>query len=166
MPKLSLLIVEDDEAVGLNLAAAAEDVGAAVVGPVGSVAEALARLDSGGIDGAVIDVRLQDRDVTPVALRLIEKGVPFVIHSGYALPDDLAAMYLEPRVVMKPADPEMVMNHVLHLVTSTRALAGPSGSALSMMVSALGVLDAEGERLAALHLQTAIDVLTGESSRA
>lgn len=166
MPKLSLLIVEDDEAVGLNLAAAAEDVGAAVVGPVGSVVEALARLESGGIDGAVIDVRLQDRDVTPVALRLIEKGVPFVIHSGYALPDDLSAMYLEPRVVMKPADPELVMNHVLHLVTSTRALAGPSGSALSMMVSALGLLDAEGERLAALHLQTAIDVLTGEGSRA
>lgn len=166
MPKLSLLIVEDDEAVGLNLAAAAEDVGADVVGPLSSVAEALVRLDSGGIDGAVIDVRLQDRDITPVALRLIEKGVPFVIHSGYALPDDLAAMYLEPRVVMKPADPELVMNHVLHLVTSTRALAAPSGSALGMMVSALGLLDAEGERLAAVHLQTAIDVLTGEGSQA
>jgi DNA-binding NtrC family response regulator len=166
MPKLSLLIVEDDEAVGLNLAAAAEDVGAAVVGPLSSVAEALVRLDSGGIDGAVIDVRLQDRDVTPVALRLIEKGVPFVIHSGYALPDGLAAMYLEPRVVMKPADPELVMNHVLHLVTSTRALAAPPGSALGMMVSALGLLDAQGERLAAVHLQTAIDVLTGEGSQA
>lgn len=165
MSKLALLIVEDDEAVGLNLAAAAEDVGAAVVGPVSSVAEALVRLDSGGIDGAVIDVRLQDRDITPVALRLIEKGVPFVIHSGYALPDDLAAMYLEPRVVMKPADPELVMNHVLRLVTSTRAVAGAAGSALSLMSSALGILDAEGERLAALHLQTAIDVLTRENAR-
>lgn len=165
MSKLALLIVEDDEAVGLNLAAAAEDVGAAVVGPVSSVAEALVRLDSGGIDGAVIDVRLRDRDITPVALRLIEKGVPFVIHSGYALPDDLAAMYLEPRVVMKPADPELVMNHVLRLVSSTRAVAEESGSALSLMSSALGILDAEGERLAALHLQTAIDVLTGEDAR-
>jgi two-component SAPR family response regulator len=161
MPKLSLLIVEDDEAIGLNLAAAAQDVGAAVVGPVGSVAEALDLLDLGGIDGAVIDVRLQDRDVTPVALKLIGKNVPFVIHSGYALPDELAAMYLEPQVVMKPADPETVMNHVLHLVAKARTLQGPAGSALTMMVSALGLLDSQGERLAAVHLQTAIDVLTG-----
>jgi DNA-binding NtrC family response regulator len=158
--QLSLLIVEDDEAIGLNLAAAAEDVGAAVVGPVSSVSEALACLDSGGIDGAVIDVRLSDSDITPVALKLIGNNVPFVIHSGYALPDELAGMYLEPRVVMKPADPETVLNHVLHLVATARTLAGPSGSALAMMVSALGLLDSQGERLAAVHLQSAIDVLT------
>lgn len=164
MSKLSLLIVEDDEAVGMNLAAAAEDAGAEVVGPVGTVAEALVRLAAGGIDGAVIDVRLQDSEITPVALRLMAKGVPFVIHSGYALPEELAEMYLEPRIVMKPADPDAVMNQVVRLVESARSLEGQSGAARALMVSALGMLDAAGERLAALHLQTAINVLSGEEA--
>lgn len=161
MSKLALLIVEDDEAVGLNLAAAAEDIGASVVGPVGSVAEAMARIDGGGIDGAVIDVRLQDRDSTPVMLRLVEKSVPFVVHSGFALPDDLAAMRPEPAVLMKPADPEAVMKHVLHLVETARGPEGPAAAALEKMEAALVLLDEADEALAAVHLQSAIDLVVG-----
>jgi CheY-like chemotaxis protein len=163
MSNLSVLIVEDDEAVGLNLAAAAEDVGASVVGPVHSVSEALVRLDSGGIDGAVIDVRLNDSDVTPVALRLREKAVPFVVHSGFALPDRLAAIRPEPQVLAKPADPEAVMMEVLRLVADARTPEGAPAEALGLMRAALTLLDAADEALAAAHLQMAIDTLTKAS---
>jgi DNA-binding NtrC family response regulator len=164
MQKLSLLIVEDDEAVGLNLVAAAEDAGARAIGPVGSVSEALLCLEAGGIDGAVIDIRLHDRDIMPVALRLVEKAVPFVVHSGYALPDELASMHPEPEVLMKPTDPDTVLNHLVHLVAMARDRATATDSALSMMVAALELLDAEGKILSAAHLQHAIDALKNEIS--
>lgn len=166
MQKRALLIVEDDEAIGANLVAAAEDVGASVVGPVESVSEALVRLDEGGIDGAVVDVRLQDRDVTPVVLRLVEKSVPFVIHSGYALPDQLAAMDLGRQIIMKPADPESVMNQVLDLIGNARSLAGSSDSTLSALIATLKTLDAQGESMAAIYVQSAIDVLVGSKTKA
>jgi DNA-binding NtrC family response regulator len=156
--------VEDDEAVGLNLAAAAEDVGASVVGPIASVAEALRRIDHGGIDGAVIDVRLQDRDSMPVILRLIERSLPFVVHSGFALPDKLAAVAPESRLVMKPADPEAVMNQILRLVAEVKAGESYSASALRMMEATLPLLDAAGETVAAAFLSSAMDqlIVSGE----
>jgi DNA-binding NtrC family response regulator len=158
MHKLAVLIVEDDEAVGLNLAAAAEDAGASVIGPVSSVSEALGHLEAGGIDGAVIDIRL-DRDVTPVCLKLVEKAVPFVYHSGYTIPDTLAAIQAKPQIVMKPADPETVVNQVLDLVDAAQARTRSSDPAFVMMVSALELLDARGDSVAAIHLQHAIDIL-------
>jgi len=41
------------------------------VGPVLTVAEALALIDTMAINAAVLDGQLADRDITPAALRLI-----------------------------------------------------------------------------------------------
>ena len=75
VPKpLSILIVEDEAMVALGLAFAAEDAGAIVVGPAASTIEALTLLAEQIVDAAILDVHLIDRDVTPVALALVDRS--------------------------------------------------------------------------------------------
>lgn len=76
-----------------------------VVGPFDTVSAALASLDSSPIDAAIIDANLLDRTVTPVAHRLLDLAIPFVIYSGTGLPDDLAASAPHSPLEMKPGRP-------------------------------------------------------------
>src|SRR3982751_6680450 len=80
-----LLIAEDEYMVAFDLAQFFEDGGAEVVGPVGSVKDALALVASEGgrIDGALLDINLHDDKVYPVADALSAAGVPFVFATGY-----------------------------------------------------------------------------------
>ena len=47
-----------------------------------SVAEALAACDSASFDVAILDVNLKGESVWPVATRLRELGIPFLLASG------------------------------------------------------------------------------------
>ncbi len=79
-----LLVVEDDYLMASELVYALEELGAAVAGPAGSVAEALALVEGDGrLDGAVLDVNLGGERVFPVADALMARGVPFVFATGY-----------------------------------------------------------------------------------
>jgi ABC-type sugar transport system substrate-binding protein len=53
--------------------------GGAVVGPVGSVERALARVRDGRLDGALLAVDLNEQPITPVAEALRERGVPVIL---------------------------------------------------------------------------------------
>jgi len=80
----SILIVEDEYMIATDTAQSVEQLGAAVIGPVGSVAEALALAASAPtIDAAVLDVNLRGEKVFPVADALRARGVPFVLATGY-----------------------------------------------------------------------------------
>jgi DNA-binding response OmpR family regulator len=109
---ISILVVEDEAMLALDLACAIEDLDGKVVGPVATVAEALSLLASEPVAAAVLDANLLDRDVTPVVLALIEKAVPFVVQTGKGLPDELAAVRPDIPVVFKPARPEVVLAHL------------------------------------------------------
>jgi CheY-like chemotaxis protein len=79
-----ILIVEDEFIVAYDLAQSFEQVGAEVVGPVGSVASALALLATETtLHIAVLDINLGSEKVYPVADAMRERGVPFVFATGY-----------------------------------------------------------------------------------
>jgi len=79
-----ILVVEDEYVIAVDLAASLEDLGVAVVGPVRSVAEALALIErEATLDAAVLDVNLGAEKVFPVARSLQARGVPFVFATGY-----------------------------------------------------------------------------------
>ena len=79
-----LLVVEDDYLVAMDLADELTDHGAQVVGPAGSVEEALALVAAdSAIDGAVLDINLRNEKVYPVAEALHARGIPFVFTTGY-----------------------------------------------------------------------------------
>jgi CheY-like chemotaxis protein len=79
-----VLVVEDEYFLAEDMARAVTELGAEIVGPVPDRAGALALLSSGEpIDAAVLDINLRGEPVFPVADALRERGVPFVLATGY-----------------------------------------------------------------------------------
>ena len=85
-----ILIVEDEFVVAMDLAFILEEAGYEVLGPVGSVAQALELLRHARPDAALLDVILRNGErVTPVARVLAAMDVPFLLASAQA-PEHLA----------------------------------------------------------------------------
>lgn len=106
---LRLLIVEDEFIIAFDLAQTLEDLGMAIVGPAGTVSQALALVEAEGahLDGAVLDVNLRDEQVFPVADALAARGIPFVFTTGYDAAI-LPARYADVPRCEKPVDKTVV----------------------------------------------------------
>jgi CheY-like chemotaxis protein len=79
-----ILIVEDEYFIASDVSRSMSAHGAKIVGPVGTVKEALDLLDDGRtVDGAVLDINLRGEHVYPVADRLAQSQVPFLFLTGY-----------------------------------------------------------------------------------
>lgn len=79
---LSVLIVEDESLIAMMLEDFLESLGHAVAGTCDSVPSALERVEEGGFDVAIVDVNLNGQQVWPVADRLADKGIPYVLATG------------------------------------------------------------------------------------
>ena len=79
----SILIVEDEPLIAMMLEDFLDTLGHRVVGTCESVEDALALVERGGFDVAIIDVQLKEgKTVWPVADRLADAGTPFVLATG------------------------------------------------------------------------------------
>jgi len=79
----AVLIVEDEPLIAMMLEDFLDSLGHQVVGTCESVAEALQRIDEGGIEVAIVDVHLKGGEpVWPVCDRLADVGVPFLLATG------------------------------------------------------------------------------------
>jgi len=78
-----ILVVEDEALVAMLIEDALTEAGATVIGPTRSVESALFSLAQGRIDAAVLDLNLAGVMSTVVAIALSERGIPFVVASGY-----------------------------------------------------------------------------------
>ena len=114
--QVSVLIVEDEPFVALDLATAVEEARGKVIGPAGNVHEALVLMEQYLVQAAVLDVNLSDRDVTPVAELLIEGGVPVIFYSGLALPAALQERFPSAAVFKKPTPPVQLLNKLVALM--------------------------------------------------
>jgi DNA-binding response OmpR family regulator len=109
----AVLIVEDNVYMALDLSQAVEESNGRVIGPVGTVAEALALIEDEPIAAALLDSQLADRDVTPVVMVLAAKGVPFVIHSSTGLPPEVEQLHPDVPLLAKPLHAEAVLTCLL-----------------------------------------------------
>lgn len=96
-----VLLVEDDPIIGMMLQDMLAELRCVPVGPAGSVAAALTLIDATPLDGAVLDCNLGTEDVWPVAIRLLEREVPFVFSTGYG-EANVATRYPGVPVLKKP----------------------------------------------------------------
>ncbi len=103
-----VLVVEDEPLIALDLETAIKDGQGIVIGPASCLADALRLADLELIDGAIIDLRLQEEVVTDVILRLRQRGVPCVIYTGQAESTSTKSWPDIP-VIDKPALPETVI---------------------------------------------------------
>lgn len=120
-----VLVVEDEPMIALDVELALQEAGYRVLGPVPSGNEALDILRKQRPDVAVLDIFLgRQRDlVTPVAARLKELRVPFLLTSvcedGEIAEDDVLAGSLN---LGKPTDTNRLLRHVARLMTAARVL--------------------------------------------
>ena len=104
----SILIVEDEPLIAMMLEDFLESLGHRVHGTCDTVAEALEQTDKGGFDLAILDVNLKGESVWPVATKLREKNVPFVIATGGHV-DPPPAEFANVPVIEKPYTVDRVM---------------------------------------------------------
>lgn len=99
-----VLVVEDEALVAMLVEDALLDAGFSVIGPAATVAEALDLLGQDKPDAAVLDLNLAGETSVPVADALAQRGIPFVVATGYGaagLPPEHPAA----PVLAKPYDP-------------------------------------------------------------
>ena len=78
-----ILIVEDEPLIAMMLEDFLDALDHQVAGTADTVAAALDLIGQGGCDGAILDVNLRAGETSwPVADRLAEAGIPFVIATG------------------------------------------------------------------------------------
>lgn len=80
----AVLVVEDEALVAMELADLLRQQGCHVLGPASSVERALALLATQRPDVALLDLNLGGKPGLPVAMALRDRGVPFVVMSGYS----------------------------------------------------------------------------------
>ena len=104
-----VLIVEDNVYLALDLSNAVESLNGRVVGPAGTIAEALSLVENHTIAAAVLGLEFPDSDVIPLARALIEKHVPFVVHADHYIPSSLSVLRPGIPVLIKPIRPQDVV---------------------------------------------------------
>jgi DNA-binding NtrC family response regulator len=115
---LAILIAEDQPLVALDLSQVVESLGGQVIGPVATVADAMICLREQHVAAAILDANLIDRDVTPLAIHLIDRGTPFVVYTGTGLPEELAQAHPNLPIIMKPAPAERVLNLLIERINN------------------------------------------------
>jgi CheY-like chemotaxis protein len=79
----TILIVEDEPLIAMMLEDFLDSLGHRIAGSCETVADALAIVEKGDFDVAIIDVQLKNGEkVWPVADRLADTGKPFILATG------------------------------------------------------------------------------------
>ncbi len=78
-----ILVVEDEFLIALDITGVLEQAGLAVVGPAGTVGDALTAIAQEEVHGALLDAHLAGEPVGRVADALKARGIPFAFVSGY-----------------------------------------------------------------------------------
>ena len=108
----SVLIVEDEAMIAMDLEMSLADMGWRVVGPTAHVAQALKLIETEAIGVGLLDYTLINETTEPVALALMERDIPVIFLSGDGVarrPEALSSC----KVMSKPVDITKVNNALL-----------------------------------------------------
>tara|TARA_R110000782_G_scaffold57258_18_gene119744 strand:+ start:39348 stop:43385 length:4038 start_codon:yes stop_codon:yes gene_type:complete len=96
-----VLVVEDNMLLATALVEELEELGVRVLGPANTLDKAMRLVEFEAPAAAILDVDLDGTKVYPLARRLRDRGVPFVLLTGYE-PRDLPADLQKSTVLSKP----------------------------------------------------------------
>ena len=113
-----ILVAEDEAVIAMDVAMAVRDAGGEVAGPVASVKQAIALIDTLPIVAAILDVNLTDGDVSPVVEILVAAGIPIILQSGLGLPPELAARFPRLTVLIKPCIATDLVTQLASLISN------------------------------------------------
>jgi two-component SAPR family response regulator len=115
-----VLVVEDELLLALEIERVLEEAGAAVIGPVATLHQALERIKAEQIDLALLDINLGGQQVFPAAEALVERKIPAVLTTGYSthvVPDHLRHL----QMINKPFDAAALCQTVARALRSNGA---------------------------------------------
>ncbi len=116
-----ILIVEDEPLIAMMLEDFLEVLDKQAAGVVDSVADALARIDEGEIDAAILDVNLRGGEKsTPIADALAARNIPFVFATGGG-DDSIDERYRDRPRLQKPFTMDGVAKALDNLVVADEA---------------------------------------------
>jgi DNA-binding NtrC family response regulator len=110
-----ILVVEDSPVVAEACEDMLRDMSCVVVGPAANMAAALQLATEEDIDAAVVDINIRGGKAFPVLKILDERGVPFLLASGYAdwsMPEEWQD---RPRLA-KPYSPNLLRESLIALL--------------------------------------------------
>ena len=108
----SILVVEDHPLVVMDLSMAFETEGAQLTS-TNTLKHAKLLVEHDGLSAAILDHALPDGDSSSICTRLTERGVPFLLYSGYPTTD--GACKDAPRI-SKPATHEQLLDAMEALI--------------------------------------------------
>jgi DNA-binding response OmpR family regulator len=107
-----VLVVEDDSLLAMDLQDTLVDAGAVVVGVCKTLDEAMARANVDDFAVAVLDFSLGSETASPLARRLVRRGVPFVLYTGKSRREPSLAEWRDRPIVEKPAPARVLLSAV------------------------------------------------------
>ncbi|KAA9009764.1 response regulator [Histidinibacterium aquaticum] len=117
----TVLICEDEAIVAMDLGFIFEDLGFDVIGTFATVKSSLQAIEEGRIpDIALLDVRLADGNVFPVADALADHDVSLIFHSGHAGLQEISREYPDASCCPKPTTARTIEGCVESLGMLTR----------------------------------------------
>jgi two-component SAPR family response regulator len=93
-----VMVVEDEPLEALDYCDRLTEAGAEIVGPFGSVSEALDVVGKQDVDVALLDYALADQNSEELQTALETRDIPFIVLTGY------------PRVLVRRNDQQMVLS--------------------------------------------------------
>lgn len=109
----TVLVVEDEFIIALDLSETVKDLGYELEGPFPDQRNAFEAIEDEMPDCAILDVYTSDGEVYPLADALSEAGVPIIFHSGHVTPAEVQSRYPDAWTCAKPCPPDKLIN-VLH----------------------------------------------------
>lgn len=113
-----VLVVEDEPMLLMTYEDALDEAGARWISAA-SLSEAMS-IFSLDVDVAILDIRLGNEKVFPLAIRLMDAGIPFLFCSGTAS-DMTDGVFEEILLINKPANASMVVSKALSLARRAHA---------------------------------------------
>jgi two-component SAPR family response regulator len=120
----NILILEDEALIALDVETTLTDIKAGSVTNIASCAEALKWLAENTPDIAIIDIFLRDGECIEVAEILVERDVPFIVHSARRkVTHDSHHIFLKGIWIPKPAVPNDLARTVEAQLSKSRSVA-------------------------------------------
>jgi DNA-binding NtrC family response regulator len=115
-----VLVVEDEPLVAESLSDLLAEAEGVPVGPASLVREAQHLIKDGApLDAALLYLNLKDGSVTPVLEALTARGVPTVVYTGDAVPEDIRQRHPDLIALAKPVPPARLIGELRKVIKAS-----------------------------------------------
>jgi PAS domain S-box-containing protein len=117
-----VLVVDDEPLVSMDAISTLNQAGHEVVGPAATVEKAMALIERGGFDVALLDANLAGRPVDSLATALKQRNIPFAFLTGYGR-GSLPQAFRQAPLLSKPFTPQQLLKAVGSLTQGAEVIA-------------------------------------------